>query len=266
MTKIKTLVAIMLTAHITCLSAKDSQEERIQNLERKVQIMASIMDNLGRDSTRIDDEQRLQGTRLSRLEDRIPRITTNDEKIYNRFIKGKLIYKPNKDNDIGRVEIPFSTLSEPLNGVFDLSDKSKFGDLDEYLSISTGYHMQQNTKEKKVKIYIVPRFVVFDDSENTSHLVRVKNNWHKNDIGIFSKWGDWTDSSCYDFSHYDFAQLASRNLYQLDCDSGIWGMYGVLSRIDSLIKNGRFFYGRESGSEWRDYAKKITFKFPESLT
>ena len=70
------------------------------------------------------------------IEPLIPDIARGYEDIYLRFIKGKLIYKPDQETDIGRIEIPFGVLPNPLEGTFDLSE---CGDAGKYLSVSTGY-------------------------------------------------------------------------------------------------------------------------------
>lgn len=46
----------------------------------------------------------------------IPDIAKGYEEIYLRFIRGSLIYKPNKDSDVGRIDLPFAALPNPLEG------------------------------------------------------------------------------------------------------------------------------------------------------
>ena len=68
-------------------------------------------------------------------DEEIPEIARGYEDIYHRFIGGKLIYKPNEYNDVDRVEISFSSLSNPLEGTFNLSSCGSTG---QFLSIATG--------------------------------------------------------------------------------------------------------------------------------
>lgn len=53
-----------------------------------------------REAKRLQEEQRLIELRRN-----IPEIAYGYEDIYQRFLNGRLIYKPNKDNDIGKIEL-----------------------------------------------------------------------------------------------------------------------------------------------------------------
>lgn len=91
----------------------------------------------------------------------IPDIARGHEAVYQRFLRGKLIYKPNEDNDNGRKEFRIGDLANPLNGTFDLSG---CGSSDQLLSISTGFRTGQNPANKnKLEIWIVPQFVLQKD-------------------------------------------------------------------------------------------------------
>jgi hypothetical protein len=133
--------------------------------------------------------------------------------IYRRFISGQLIYKPNKDNDLGRIEIPFSSLSNPLEGTFDLS---RCGDVGNYLSISTGYRKGKKEESKvKIEIWIVPKFIVEKDLITTArHLNPIMSSF-ASPIGLFWTWGGWENLSWY---HYligrSFDKISSENLYE----------------------------------------------------
>lgn len=119
----------------------------------------------------------------------IPEIARGHEEDYMRFINGKLIYKPNQDNDVGRLEIPFSILSNPLENTFDLS---RCGDTWKYISIATGYRKGQKAKNKdKTEVWIVPKFVVEKNLASTAkHLAPIMNKF-TSPVGIFWTWGGW---------------------------------------------------------------------------
>lgn len=151
----------------------------------------------------------------------IPKIAKGYEDIYRLLIGGKLIYKPNQDNDDGRIEIPFSTLAKPLKGTFDLS---RFGDIGQYISISTGYRKEQKAENKdKTEVWIVPKFIVEKNlSSSAKHLAPIMHKF-TSPIGIF-----WTcggrDNSTEQMEWYDylttqnFADISNgENLYQKWC-------------------------------------------------
>lgn len=65
----------------------------------------------------LDGEEETQHEELWLRMSAIPAARRN-ELIYQRFLNGKLIYKPNKDNDIGKVELRIADLANPLQGTF----------------------------------------------------------------------------------------------------------------------------------------------------
>lgn len=133
----------------------------------------------------------------------IPNIARGFEDIYLHFVKGSLIYKPNKDNDVGKIELPFSALPNPLEGTFDLSS---CGDTGEYLSISTGYRKGKKVENmNKTEIWIVPKFVVEKDQSTSAHHLTPIFGVFTAPIGLFWTWGSWDNMEWYDY-------LASRPL------------------------------------------------------
>jgi hypothetical protein len=86
----------------------------------------------------------------------IPDIARGHEELYERFIRGKLVYKPNIDGR-GMVEVPISSLGNPLDGTFDLST---FGDTSRHLRIHTGYKKCKiAANSDKVEIWVCPHFL-----------------------------------------------------------------------------------------------------------
>ena len=133
--------------------------------------------------------------------------------VFMRFLKGKLIYKPNSGNDEGKVEIPFISLSNPLEGTFDLSN---CGDAGKYISISTGYRKGKiSANARKLEIWITPQFLIQSAIPGTAeHYARLMNKW-KSPIGLIWKLGDWDDGEAkFDFLiTRQFEEISSKNLY-----------------------------------------------------
>lgn len=148
----------------------------------------------------------------------VPDIAWGYEEIYLRFINGKLIYKPNKDNNIGRIELPFSDLPNPLDGTFDLSN---CGDIGRYLNINIGYQKEKKEENKnKVEVWIVPRFVIEKNQASSAKYLAPIMDEFTSPIGIFWTWGGWDQSdekmSWYDYlTVQDFDELSNgENLFE----------------------------------------------------
>jgi hypothetical protein len=126
-----------------------------------------------------------------------------------RFLRGKLIYRPNLKSDVGRIELPIAALANPLEGTFDLS---KCGDAGKYLSISTGYRKGKRPENKeKLEIWFAPRFLI-ERALNTSagHFKDIMGEWKDTaPIGIFWAWGGWDELNYYDY-------IVTENMDQLE--------------------------------------------------
>jgi len=118
--------------------------------------------------------------------------------IYQRFLKGVLIYRPQKGSDVGRVDMPIASLANPLEGTFDLS---RCGDIGKYLSISTGYRKEKKAENaSKVEIWIVPQFLIKSALGTTAHhLAAVNKRAHRAEAYILWTRGDWDDLTWYDY-------------------------------------------------------------------
>jgi hypothetical protein len=126
-----------------------------------------------------------------------PPIARGHEEIYQRFLKGVLVYRPVEGSDDGMVKLPISGLENPLEGTFDLS---QCGDTGQYLSISTGYRKKKKAEnENKVEIWFSPRFLVENELNTTAkHFQVVYSAWKENaTVGIFWTVGNWDDLSKY---------------------------------------------------------------------
>lgn len=103
--------------------------------------------------------------------------------IYQKFLKGVLLYKPNPKSNRGKVEIPIAALENPLDGTFDLS---QCGSSSKYLIISTGYSIRNKVEDEgKVKIWLIPRFLM-------GHFNEIDYNpWKEGvEVGLFWEWID----------------------------------------------------------------------------
>jgi hypothetical protein len=119
----------------------------------------------------------------------IPPIAKGYEDIYKRFYNGRLIYNKGQPDE---VVLPFSGLSNPLEGTFDLS---QCGDAGKHLSISIGYPRQEKSANThKIKVWIAPKFMIEKELSNTTQLLRpIFPEWTapKSLLGMFCTWGAW---------------------------------------------------------------------------
>jgi hypothetical protein len=141
-----------------------------------------------------------------------PLETSGFEAIYMRFLNGVLVYRPEPENDAGRIEMPIRNLANPLEGTFDLS---LCGDTGKYLSISTGYRKKVNPANvDKVEIWISPKFLIAKASATTArHYNFIARHWvDEAQVGIFWNWGGWEKLGWYDY-------LTSQNMEDLSKSS-----------------------------------------------
>ncbi|MBL8677229.1 MAG: hypothetical protein JNJ47_07430, partial [Alphaproteobacteria bacterium] len=85
----------------------------------------------------------------------MPGIARGHEGVYERFLRGILVYRPQEGSDVGMIEMPIADLANPLEGIFDLS---RCGDAGNYLSIATGYRKGKKAENaNKVEVWLAPR-------------------------------------------------------------------------------------------------------------
>ena len=151
----------------------------------------------------------------------IPEIARGHEDIYERFLKGVLVYRPNEGSDVGKIELPIAALANPLESTFDLS---KCGDTGQYLSISTGYRkVQTPANANKVEIWFTPRFLVDKEMPHLApnhHMRQVIRSWDsaRAPIGIFWTWGGWNATDHMMYCDYltteSIEEVGSENLFK----------------------------------------------------
>ena len=151
----------------------------------------------------------------------IPEIARGYEAIYERFINGKLIYKPNKENDVGRVELPISDFlargQNPLESTFDLSS---CGDARQDLSISTGYRRVVKSEFGKWEVFITPKFLIeINRGSSASHYTEILGE-QVSPFAFMQNSSEWDDLNKY-WYHVTLSDedLNTQNLYQIACQS-----------------------------------------------
>jgi hypothetical protein len=148
------------------------------------------------------------------------------EEIYERFLKGVLIYRPQKGSDVGMITLRISALVNPLDGTFDLS---QCGDVGQYLTISTGYRKGKKAENaNKLEIWLTPRFLVEKKIQGSAQhfqklfhqillpQILIQSQWpEKAPVGIFWTWGGWDNMRWYDHvTRNTIDELANDNLYK----------------------------------------------------
>jgi serine/threonine protein kinase len=180
---------------------KEKEEARVKQL--------AIME---REKLRATEEEK----RVAALRPAIPLVAQGHEAIYQRFLNGVLIYRPNGDgNDNGRINLPIRELGNPLEGTFDLS---RCGDTGKYLSIATGYRKGKKPENaSKVEIWFAPRFLIEKElNGSAAHFKPIMGNWKQEaPVGMFCTWGGWDSLSDYDYlTTESMDNLSKINLYE----------------------------------------------------
>ncbi len=174
----------------------------------------------------------------------IPDVARGFEAEYEQFLRMMLVYKPNHDNDTGRVYIPVHTLTNPLFGRFDLS---AFGDTGKYMSIHTGYRKGKiPTNKDKVEIWICPKFLAAQEMTTTAaHLAPIMSGWD-DPVGYFWTWGNW--DSLKDYHH-----SIKGNMY-MTCEKTLYNLSVVaMSRASWNLP----YYGEWAA--WEKASEKFLF-------
>jgi len=215
--------------HLACFDGSTGENIDIIATDRKFLIFseearkkqpipheAIVMDGLGkyyitryRNITLEREEAEAERIRLS-----IPLVAQGHEAIYQRFLKGALIYRPQEGSDIGMITMPIADLTPPLGGTFNLS---RCGDTGKYLSISTGYKkVKKEENANKVEIWFAPRFLI--EKELQSAAAHFKDifpyQWPSTaPVGIFWTWGGKDEEVLSSNAGMDY--LTTQNMDQL---------------------------------------------------
>ncbi|MBL8677462.1 MAG: hypothetical protein JNJ47_08645, partial [Alphaproteobacteria bacterium] len=153
---------------------------------------------------------------LTRLKIVIPEVARGYEEIYERFLKGVLVYRPQEGSNVGKIEMPIADLANPLEGTFDLS---RCGDTGKYLSIATGYRKGKKVENaSKVEVWLAPRFLIERELQGpASHFAGIMGTWgtRTEPFGVFFT-GGWNP-----LNYYDFAPLPRVNWHDANLHS-VW--------------------------------------------
>lgn len=184
-----------------------------------------------------DDQELVYTDDPIKVFDYYPPVAERYEDIYDRFLNGKLIYKPDPSNDERKVELRIADLEDPLNGIFDLSC---CGNMENYLSISTGYRKRKRLENaSKAEIWFAPRFLIEKELNGTaSHFKPIMDNWKQEaSVGMFWTWGGWGDMDRYDYlTTENMDNLSKIDLYE----SWIKSVERVeLARVAREVRVGR---------------------------
>jgi hypothetical protein len=139
----------------------------------------------------------------------VPQIAEGYEEVYFRFLKGKIVYKPNNDNDIGRKEFTIASLANPLEGMFDIS---KCDETAQYLQISTGFRTRVDPANKnKAEIWIVPQFLLQRDPRAKAYndFLQMLPEQRNKPFAIMFTWGGWSDLSWHEVTGADGTEVDS---------------------------------------------------------
>jgi energy-coupling factor transporter ATP-binding protein EcfA2 len=177
------------------------------------------------------------------IKDEILDVCRGYEEVFQRFLNGKLIYRPTAGSDVGKIELSIRSLANPLDGTFDLS---RCGNAGQYLSISTGYRKAKiAANADKIEVWVVPKFVVKKDIATLPCYLEILSEW-KTDapFGVFWTYGNWNsmgDSWCYSFKTP--SKISSHNLFYLWRDFSNLGRRGwwPYDGLDEGMQNIEFF-------------------------
>ena len=180
----------------------------------------------------------------------IPPIAKGHEEIYKKFLDGRLIYRPDPKSDNGMIELRIGDLANPLEGTFDLL---QCGDMEKYLSISTGYRKVKKTENaKKSEIWFVPRFLVEKEiNGGAGNFKKIfPDKWPESAlVGIFWTWGHWDNiDDWYRYVTEPQDTLGEKNICDLPFNTTIFGefaMYGWMMQAEHKIEHFTICFGQD---------------------
>ncbi len=158
--------------------------------------------------------------------------TQEDEAIFKIFSNGKLVYKPNENNNEGKIELLFSEFANPFNGVFDLSN---CGDVSQYLRITTNpsiFFALEEDRNATLNILIAPHYLINKFlSTSAQPFAGIMPDWEKATapVGIFWRMSTWADKNNYDYlttksiewlSGHDLEQAWADTMCEYGTDQG----------------------------------------------
>ena len=164
-----------------------------------------------------DSEVPKQAAVPNRSLPRIPAIAVGYEALYQRFLGGRLEYRPIPGSDAGLITLLFRDLLEPLAGTTNplsaIFDLSRCGDAGQYISINLGYKkIKTPSNANKIEIWICPKFLV--EQERPSAFALIMGKWEA-PVGYFWVWGGGeTTKLIYDYLLKESSMDNDKNLYE----------------------------------------------------
>jgi hypothetical protein len=145
-----------------------------------------------------------------------PTIAWRNKGTYEKFMGGKLIYRPTKGSEAGQIVMSIAEMinAETLEGQFDLS---RCGDVGKYLRISTGYFKKEITVCNKLEVWLMPKFVLEGAlNRSAAPFQPIMKNW-TSEFGIIWNW-----EGCCNYAYLVTStpeDIATKNLYEHFCAS-----------------------------------------------
>ena len=149
---------------------------------------------------------------------RIYNLTPPEEIIYQRFLRGVLIYKKDQPDE---AKLPIANLAKPVEGTFDLSGCGETGN---YIEVHTGHYTEDRKKQiredrirrksrpqpeggnpninvKHVDIWLSPRFLIEKNLASVTHFSSIMDHWDRENapVGLFWTWSEWDNLSWFDY-------------------------------------------------------------------
>jgi len=135
------------------------------------------------------------------IDEKKVKVPAEHKDVCEKFLKLRLTYKPNKDNELGKIVFKIVDLANPLSGTFDIS---QCGNAWEYLSISTGFRAGYTpANANKVEVWIGPYIFLaegFPDIIKDIKDIEDKNGNKHNEILLLYNWGGWHHLKSFDVS------------------------------------------------------------------
>ncbi|MBA3813337.1 MAG: hypothetical protein H0X26_02415 [Alphaproteobacteria bacterium] len=177
-------------------------------------------------------------------------ITPKNETVFQQFLNGTLVFRPNLASDEGKISLKISDITTLFKGPLDLS---KCGDVAQKLVITTdpSVFLDKDKYEDKFLILVTMRSLIEKKINSTaSPFEPIMKDWNEDiaPVGIFGRWGMWTILSWQD--HHTTANLddiSSKNLYDnwQATGSDAWllfdGLASVLPRVGLVRADAKNF-------------------------
>jgi hypothetical protein len=196
---------------------KDFRKGVLHEFERQQRQEAEVAQKEVQKEKTIEVEQQSIKQEAEMIKLNMPLVAKGHEAIYQRFLRGVLIFRPQTNSEVGRVDLRVSDLVNPLEGTFNLAqckDSCFDCEIGKYLSISTGYRkMKKPENANKLEIWLTPKFLIGNELTTTAkHFRDIYGNWSDSaPVGFFWTWGECNHLDCYDYLTTENMDNLSKN-------------------------------------------------------